>query len=333
MAERKKTRIPGMAWTVVAFIPWILYWVLAGTGRTTAAVLSGLAVSLAINGYRFAVRKVKILDSVSLLFLAISAFVTLVLRSDLLAFYGGMLADATLALMAWGSLLAGNPFTYDYAKEDWDKAFWNDPIFIETNQIITAVWGGIFTVQALMGGLALAMELEGSARIVLVAALPRLLLVVGVAFSAWFPTWYPQRAAARRSRQVASRASGIGKPGGIGMPGDIAGLQLIKSMPLTFNAKAAGNLQASIQFRLGGDGGGTGYLDIAAGRCTFHPGEAEQPALVIESPADVWTAISRGEKNGTEAFLSGAYRATGDMSLLMQLETLFGAHSPESGKH
>src|SRR5512136_316606 len=108
MAERKKPRIPGMVWTVVAFVPWILYWILAGTGRTTVAVLSGLAVSLAINGYRFAVHKVKILDTVSLLFLAISAFVILVLHSDLLVFYGGMLADSTLALVAWGSLLAGN---------------------------------------------------------------------------------------------------------------------------------------------------------------------------------------------------------------------------------
>lgn len=308
-----------MAWTVVAFVPWILYWVLAGMGRTSTAILSGLAVSLVINGYRFAVHKVKILDTVSLLFLAISAFVTLILRSDLLVFYGGTLADGTLALMAWGSLLAGNPFTYDYAKEDWDRAFWNNPIFIETNQIITAVWGGIFTGQALMGGAALAMGLEGTARIVLVAVLPRFLLAAGIAFSAWLPTWYPQRAAARRG-QSASRVSA-----------GIAGLQLVESMPLAFNAEAAGNLQAAIQFRLGGDGGGAGYLDIASGRCTFHPGEAERPALVVESPADVWTAISRGEKNGAEAFLSGAYRATGDMNLLMQLEALFGVHSPEPG--
>jgi len=167
MTEKKKPRIPSMAWTAIAFVPWILYWVLAGVGHTTAAVLSGLAVSLALNGYRFAIRKVKILEVVSLAFLAVSAFVTLVLRSDLLVFYGGVLSNVTLALMAWGSLIAGNPFTYDYAKEDWDEAFWSDPIFVKTNQIITAVWGGIFTIQALMEGMAMVMGLEGAVQIIL----------------------------------------------------------------------------------------------------------------------------------------------------------------------
>jgi len=77
MAE-KTPRIPGMAWTAIAFIPWILYWVLAGMGYTTAAILSGLTVSLLINSYRFAIRKVKILDAITLAFLALSAFVTIV---------------------------------------------------------------------------------------------------------------------------------------------------------------------------------------------------------------------------------------------------------------
>jgi hypothetical protein len=185
-----------MSWTVLAFVPWILYWVLAGMGRTTAAILLGLGVSLAINGYRFAVRKVKILDVVSLAFLAVAAFVTFVLRSDFLVFYGGVLSDATLALMAWVSLLVDNPFTYDYAKGDWNAALWDNPIFIKTNQIITAVWGMIFTVQALTGGTAMVLSLEGAARIVLLAIIPRSLLAVGIFFSVWFPKWYPQRAAA-----------------------------------------------------------------------------------------------------------------------------------------
>lgn len=154
MTEKKGPRVPGMVWTILAFAPWILYWVLAGMGNTTAAILLGLGVSLAINGYRFAVRKVKILDVVSLVFLSIATLVTLVLRSDFMVFYGGVLSDTTLALVAWGSLIVGNPFTYDYAKEDWDEAFWDNPIFIKTNQIITAVWGVIFTVQALAGGTA-----------------------------------------------------------------------------------------------------------------------------------------------------------------------------------
>jgi putative sterol carrier protein len=96
-------------------------------------------------------------------------------------------------------------------------------------------------------------------------------------------------------------------------------------MPLAFNAHVAGDLEATIQFRLSGEGGGAGYLEIGAGRCVFHGGEAEDPTLVIESPAEVWTAVSRGEKNGARAFLDGAYRADGDLSVLLELDKLFSA--------
>jgi hypothetical protein len=296
---KEKARIPGVVWATIAFVPWIVYWVLAGMGHTSAAILLGLGVSLVINGYRVAVRKIKTLDLVSLIFLGIGAWVTLVLGSDLLVFYGGVLSDATLSLVAWGSLLAGNPFTYDYAKEDWDEAFWNDPIFIKTNQIITAVWGLIFSAQALVGGTSLVMGLEGIPRIVLVAIIPRTLLIVGILFSAWFPRWYPPRAAARPGRQRASDISG-----------DLAGLRLVEAMPSAFDARAAGDLQATIQFYLDGDGG-----------------EADQPTLTIESPAEVWTAVARGERNGAEAFLSGAYQASGDLGILIQLDKLFSAEA------
>jgi putative sterol carrier protein len=311
---------------MLAFVPWILYWVLAGTGNTTAAILCGLGVSLAINGYRLATRKVKILDAVSLVFMAVAAFITLVLRSDFMVFYGGVLSDATLALMAWGSLLVGNPFTYDYAKEDWDEALWDNPIFIQTNQIITAVWGAIFTVQALIGGTSMVLDLEGTARIILVAVIPRSLLIGGIAFSAWFPRWYPPRAAARLSAgDSAEDSTSDETPDGLG------GLQLIEAMPLAFNAEVAKDLRATIQFRLNGEGGGAGYLKIESGRCTFHTGDVEQPTLAIESTAQVWTAISRGEKNGAEAFLNQDYRTEGDLGLLMQLDKLFSAHPPEAG--
>jgi putative sterol carrier protein len=305
-----------MVWTVVAFVPWILYWVLAGSGRTTAGILWGLGGSLVINGYRLIIRKVKILDVVSLVFLAASGLVTLAWGSDLVVLYGGVLSDLTLALMAWGSLAAGNPFTYDYAKEDWDEAFWDNPIFVRTNQIITAVWGGIFALQALLEGASLVMGLQGTARLLLIAVVPRSMLGIGIAFSAWFPRWYPPRAAARQTGQETSK-----------MEDGITGLQLIESMPLAFNAQAAGNLEATVQFRLSGDGGGIGYLEIRSGRCVFHGGEANSPTLVIESPAEVWTAISRGEKNGAQAFLDGAYCADGDMNVLLQLDKLFSAAS------
>ena len=48
---------------------------------------------------------------------------------------------------------------------------------------------------------------------------------------------------------------------------------------------------------------------------------------MIESPTEVWTAMARGEINGAEAFLSGAYRAIGDLGVLMQFGKLFSPAS------
>jgi len=178
----------------------------------------------------------------------------------------------------------------------------------------------IFTAQALIGGAAMATGLEGTARIILVAVIPRSLIAIGIFFSVWFPKWYPQRAAAREGAQ---RMAGI--------PDGVSGLQLVEFMPLAFNAEAASDLRATIQFHLRGDGGGAGYLEIESNCCTFHPGEADRPALTIESPADVWSAISQGKMNGAEAFLDGAYTADGDISVLLQLDNLFSS-APETDR-
>jgi len=46
--------------------------------------------------------------------------------------------------------------------------------------------------------------------------------------------------------------------------------QTIEGMPLTFNAEAAGNLTAVIQFDVTGVEPGVYHLSITKGECTFH---------------------------------------------------------------
>jgi putative sterol carrier protein len=181
--------------------------------------------------------------------------------------------------------------------------------------MITAAWGVVFTAQAISGATSLALGLQGTVRILLVAIIPRILLIGAIAFTAWFPKWYPARAVARQTRRnAASRPSGM------------TGLELIQSMPLAFDAQAAGDRCAVIQFDLSGEGGGTGYLKIEAGRCAFHTGRAEQSTLTIAGPAHVWVTISEGRMSGAEALMNGVYTATGDLGMLMQLERLFSRH-------
>ena len=99
--------------------------------------------------------------------------------------------------------------------------------------------------------------------------------------------------------------------------------QLIEIMPLGFQAGAAGDLKTVLQFEISGNEDFTAHLAIADGKAVYHDGPAENPDLTIKSPADVWMGISKGEINGQMAFMTGKFKAKGDLGLLMKLNSLF----------
>jgi putative sterol carrier protein len=115
-------------------------------------------------------------------------------------------------------------------------------------------------------------------------------------------------------------------------PTNLSLRQTIEGMTLTFNAEAAGGLTAVIQFNITrstdaqgrtGDKPGNYYLTIANGTCQFHVGMADNPTLIITTPADVWLKISRGELSGQDGLMQGLYQANGDLSLLLKMNILF----------
>ena len=100
-------------------------------------------------------------------------------------------------------------------------------------------------------------------------------------------------------------------------------LELMTLMPGALNPAAAAGLTATYQFEVNGNEDFTAHLVIADGQATFHEGSADKPNLIIKTPAEVWLAISRGELDGTQAYLSGQFRIKGDLGLLIKLKTLF----------
>ncbi|MGD0488559.1 MAG: NAD(P)H-dependent oxidoreductase [Syntrophorhabdales bacterium] len=101
--------------------------------------------------------------------------------------------------------------------------------------------------------------------------------------------------------------------------------ELLRMMPLGFKKEAAGALNAVYQFEINGQENFVAHLSIADGRCTYVDGPHEKPDVTIKSPADIWLAVSRGEMNGQSAFMTGKYKAEGDLTLLMRLGSLFGS--------
>ena len=100
---------------------------------------------------------------------------------------------------------------------------------------------------------------------------------------------------------------------------------LLKGMAITFNAKAAGDLKATIQLQVTGKQPGNWFLSIEGGSCTFHEGNADSPTLTINTPSEVWLAIANGEMDGQQAFMQGKFTASGDIGLLMRMNDLFGS--------
>ena len=95
------------------------------------------------------------------------------------------LAPALLALLAFGSLAVGSPFTLPYARESVPPSMWHNPHFFFVNRTLTALWGIMFMVCAWLkywDGLPHATTLAISFSSMLVAAL----------LTKWFPEWCRQ---------------------------------------------------------------------------------------------------------------------------------------------
>jgi multimeric flavodoxin WrbA/putative sterol carrier protein len=105
---------------------------------------------------------------------------------------------------------------------------------------------------------------------------------------------------------------------------------LIRGMAAAFNSQAAGDLKATIQFEVTGRQTGDWFLSIDIGKCSCHEGKANSPNLTIKTPSEVWLAIANKEMDGQQAFMEGKYTATGDMSLLMRMRSLFGAKKSQN---
>ena len=99
--------------------------------------------------------------------------------------------------------------------------------------------------------------------------------------------------------------------------------ELLENMPAAFRPDKAGSLNATFQFEMGEPENFTGHIAVADGAATYNEGPADSPDVTIQSPSDVWLKISKGELNGPMAFMSGKFKAKGDISLLMRLNDLF----------
>ena len=100
--------------------------------------------------------------------------------------------------------------------------------------------------------------------------------------------------------------------------------EIFAGMPQAFQADKAGDLRATFQFNLSGEGGGNWAVKVADGACTVVQGQADKPNVTIGMLAGDYVRMTAGELQPVVAFMQGKIKLQGDMNLAMRLQELFG---------
>ena len=95
------------------------------------------------------------------------------------------------------------------------------------------------------------------------------------------------------------------------------------AMATRFRPDKAGATNATIQYDVSGEGGGTWNAVIKDGTCIVQKGAATSPNLTLQMAAQDWLDMLSGKQSGQMLFMSGKLKVKGDMGLAMKLGSLF----------
>jgi putative sterol carrier protein len=107
------------------------------------------------------------------------------------------------------------------------------------------------------------------------------------------------------------------------MPRVTSAQEVFDAMPSRFKPDQAGDMRATIQFDLSGEGGGQWHVTIADRKLAVNAGQAAAPSLTLTTTASDYLSIINGELKPMAAFMQGKLRVRGDMPLLMKIQSLF----------
>jgi hypothetical protein len=290
---------------VGSFIAVIVYFVLHGMASDPAeGVRIALPVALVVmSGYMLAAHRRGLLKHFDFGLWSMFAVGSATVLGGwegarfLFANYSVAILFCTLGLVAAVPPLVGRePFTMFFARRG--TPVWQQKTrdFVIINWIITAWFAVLFAAAATMAAWA-------PHDFLFSFVYPNLLVfVAGLPSQIWLPPLY-------------LRLFGPHPPETV----EVA----ILGMPMTFDAKAAGDARATIQFRVSGDDGGDFWLRVADGACESFEGRAPSADLTIRTPGSVWLAIARGELDGPQALLDRHYSIEGDSSILLRFGEWF----------
>jgi hypothetical protein len=183
---------------LLGLTPFLVFFVLMRLVHPLAGLSAAFTVSLLL-GFRQWRRgeSVKVLEVGSLALFGVLVLYTLIAAPNWTVATVRLAVDGGLFIIALVSLVIGQPFTLQYARESVPQEFWTSPVFFTTNVRITAVWTAAFAVMTAAD--TAAQYVDAIPLWVDVAA-----TIAAFAGAVWFTRWYP--AVVRRRVGLASGA-------------------------------------------------------------------------------------------------------------------------------
>lgn len=135
---------------LLAFSPWIAFWIISG-GHSMVRLQVGICVAAAlviVMGITKLHRGLILWAGVA--FFAFALVSVVLLKNMWVIQHLGILASGTLFIGTLLSILIGQPFTEDYAREHVPPELWDSPGFIRSSYTVTSAWGFIFLINTLV---------------------------------------------------------------------------------------------------------------------------------------------------------------------------------------
>jgi hypothetical protein len=174
----------------LGFAPWVLLAVIEGPGRVALAGGLALALSVITSVVAAAVgSRPKLLDIAGIVFFGALTTVAALASpgtSHWLGVWAGEVSNALIAVIAGLSIAFRAPFTLAYARETTPREYWNSPLFLRINYVITGVWSAAFLLTAIVGYLGDG-PLHQPQNLWTNWIVPIGLVVLALKFTGWYP--------------------------------------------------------------------------------------------------------------------------------------------------
>ena len=172
------------------FLPWILYFLLAGHTQAQMNLALSIGMLTALIFERKGLKKGFILSYGTIAFFSLMFIGVIIFKNAWIIKNIWIISHGTLALIAWISLFLRRPFTLQYAKEKVSADKWQHPLFIKINYILTATWGCIFLFGFLLNIFHVYYSIMND---LWYETFTNGATIFGIWFSVWFPQWYRKK--------------------------------------------------------------------------------------------------------------------------------------------